>query len=631
MSGLVCVFARDGAVVDAADVDAVLQRQAHRGPDGLRGWCDGSVGLGHAALDPTGQGAAVEPLVGDGGRLGIVGDLRIDNRNELIEELELPSRDRPDTEIVLAAYRRWGLDAPRRLEGAFAFAIWDAVEQRVFCARDHLGVKPMTYHLSARLLVCASEAEAVPCHRLIPRRINEERVADFLVSELEGIDHTSTFFDGVVRLPPAHFLVVDRDGHRLQRYWHPDVETELRLDSDEAYAEAFSATFGEAVTSCAVGVERPSLLLSGGIDSSAVAAVAASLADSGKISPLATVSFVDDDWDRSPETSCIRRMIEDLGGDGVTASLVDVDRMIPAARRAFLDCGEPFDSFMVVPNLLFSMAAGEGSRMVLDGVDGDIVASIGSPAAYLLRRGRPLRAWREAAARHRLYPSVSHPLRALAGGALRAWVPRGLHRTVRRFRNRGGGVEAAIRESLIDQDFARRAGLANRLGQLSSHGRDDPRGDPRVAHARAVTHPYVAVALERYDRVAARCGVEVRHPFFDLRLVKLCLSLPWNLKVRNGWTKFVLRLAMKSEVTDEVRWRHDYGDVLWRATSRVIAEERVFLRSILDDADDRLGPYVDHSRLEVIRRVVDGNPNAQEEIWIWEASTLAKWLARFRS
>jgi len=631
MSGVVAVFARDGSGVDAADVDAVLGRQAHRGPDGLRVWCDGPVGLGHAGLDPSGAGAALLPLSVDGGRLAITGDLRIDNRRDLIRDLGMSQSEVSDAETILEAYRRWGIDAPRHVMGAFAFVIWDARRQRVVCARDHLGQKPLTYHLSDRLVVAASEAEAVPCHRGVPRCINQARIADFLVSELEGIDHTSTFFRGVERLPPAHLLVVERDRHELRRYWQPDVDTELRVDSDEAYAEAFTHTFRLAVASCVTGVDRPALLLSGGIDSGAIAAVAGSLADAGCAPPLATFSFIDEARDRSPESPCIRRMVVNLAGDGTVLSPADVGRMKPASRQAFFNCGEPFDSLMVVPNLLSSTASAGGSRVVLDGVDGDVVASTASPTAHLLRRGRVLRAWREAAARRRLFPGAPHPLREVAGGVLRVCAPGGLRRVARRFKGRGKRVEAAIGESLIARDLAMGVRIEDRLEELWNRPPDNVAGDPRVAHCGAVTHPYVAAALERYDRVAARCGVEIRHPFLDVRLVELCLSLPWNLKVRDGWTKFVLRLAMEGRVPDEIRRRHDYGDVLWCATSRVIAEERSFLRSVIDAHRETLGPYVDQSKLENIRRALVGDPTELEEVGIWEASTLALWLARLVS
>ena len=628
MSGVVCVFARDRAPVDDADVEAVLERQAHRGPDGLTLWCDGQVGLGYAALDPTGVGRSTGPLLAEGGRLAIVGDLRIDNRRELINGLDLQDSGVCDAEIVLEAYRLWGADVAVHLEGGFAFAVWDARRQRVFCARDHLGVKPFTYHLSRELFVCASEAEAVPCHRRVSRRINDARIADFLVSELEGIDHTSTFFEGVERLPPAHFLVVDCDGQRLRRYWQPDPGNELRLDSDEAYAEAFSETFRQTVGSCLTGVAAPGLLLSGVIDSAAVRVFAGALAEDGEVGRLTSYSATDEENDPSSETAHILAMIKHLGVGARTFSTSAVAGMSPQTRRSLLDCGEPFDSCMVVDRLLFSLAAEEGCRTVLDGVDGDIVASSSVPIIHLLRRGNVLVPWREAAARRRLFPDVSHPLRVLAGGALRAWLPSGLRRFARQLRNRRSRVADAIEESLIDEKFALKVDVADRLEQLWNYGGDGPGDDPFVAHARAVTHPYVAVALERYDRVAARCGVGVRHPFFDLRLVRLCLSLPWDLKVRRGWAKFILRLATDGRVPEPVRWRRDFGHVLWRPASRVIAEERAFLEFTLNERKSDLNPYVDLERLKRTRNALGGNPTVDDEVWIWEAATLATWLTR---
>jgi asparagine synthase (glutamine-hydrolysing) len=627
MSGVACVVDRGGAPIDSRSVDAILRRQAHRGPDGLRVWCDGEVGLGHAAHHPNRSPGIDEPLVADGGRLAVAGDLRITNPRELIEELDLAADTAADAAIVLEAYRRWGVEAAGRLEGGFAFVIWDSDRHRIFCARDHLGVKPLTYHLSDGLFVCASEAEAVTAHPGIGRVVNEARIADFLVSELEGADHTSTFFEGVERLAPAHLLVVDRGGQRLQRYWEPEGGPDLRLESDEAYAEAFAHTLRDAVGSCLTGVAAPGLLLSGGVDSGAVAATASRLADDGAAAPPTAFSFIDEEGDTSSETTNILGTIARLGAEARTLSPVSLGGLSKRDRRALLACGEPFDSGMVAANLLYSTAAASGTKVLLDGVDGDIVASTTCPTSWLLRRGSFLRAWREAVAGRRVAPGAAHPVRVLLGGGLRAWLPGGLRRWVGRCRDRRIRASDALEGSLIDREFARRVGLGDRLEELWSHDRPGPAEVPGARHRRAVAHPYVAVALERYDRVAARHGIEARHPFFDLRLVKLCLSLPWDLKVRNGWGKFVLRSAMAGEVPDEIRWRRDHGHVLWRPVSAAISQERAYLGSMLRGHDPLLGPFVDRAKLDRVRRAVDGTPTIDEEVWIWEAATLSRWLA----
>ena len=304
---------------------------------------------------------------------------------------------------------------------------------------------------------------------------------------------------------------------------------------------------------------------------------------------------------------------------------------MPRELRRFLwESGEPFDGSMVVANLLFSMAAADGARVVLDGVDGDIVASTNCPTKQLIGRGRLIRAWREAAGRRRLMPGVTGPLRVMVGGAARAFLPNGIVRRIRENRGCGRRVADAIEGSLIDRGFAQRIGMNDRLRRLTGGIDGEIDRGARTIHSRAITHPYVAAALERYDRVGARHGLESRHPFFDLRLVKHGLSLPWDLKTRNGWTKFVLRLAMEGRVPDPVRLRHDYGHVLWRPTSAVIREDASYLQSVLSDHRDELGSYVDPIRFSRIRRALDGIPTQDEEVWIWEATTLAMWLARIR-
>ncbi len=189
--------------------------------------------------------------------------------------LPAPS-DVTDAELILRAYKRWGERSPEHLLGDFAFAIRDAHRDVLFCARDHFGVKPFYYHHAPGRLFCfASEIKGLLALAEVPRRLNETRVADYLVPLLE--DKVITFYEEIVRLPPAHRMTVSRDGVRIEEYWALDPTREIRMKSGEEYAEAFREIFTEAVH-CRLRSAFPvGSMLSGGLDSSSIVCVARKL------------------------------------------------------------------------------------------------------------------------------------------------------------------------------------------------------------------------------------------------------------------------------------------------------------------------------------------------------------------
>ena len=207
--------------------------------------------------------------------LVLTADARIDNRDELINELaiaETGHRVVTDSELILAAYARWGEGCPERLVGDFAFAIWDGRNQTLFCARDHFGVKPFYYHRSGRFFAFASEIRALLRLKAISGRVNETKVADFLGRT--ELDPTTTFYQDLLQLPAAHSMVIGHERSAIRCYWALDGSRELRLKSDDEYDEAFRAHFTRAVRDHVRSAYPIGSLLSGGLDSSSIVAVA---------------------------------------------------------------------------------------------------------------------------------------------------------------------------------------------------------------------------------------------------------------------------------------------------------------------------------------------------------------------
>ena len=219
MSGIFGIVQLDGRPLQSHDLESMRDALAHRGPDGGSIWVGANAGLGQLMLHTTPESLHENlPRYDPKSGLVITADARIDNRADLLASLSLTgadSRDLPDSQIILAAFLRWGSSCAEHLLGDFSFVIWDAQRRKLFCARDHMGIRPLYYYQSGKLLVFASSAQAVVSTPLVPERISDERVADFLVGELEGVNNRCTFFQDVWRLPPAHTAEFSDLGFRV--------------------------------------------------------------------------------------------------------------------------------------------------------------------------------------------------------------------------------------------------------------------------------------------------------------------------------------------------------------------------------------------------------------------------------
>ena len=560
----------------------------------------------------------------------ITGEVRLDNRVELLRALDVGPEKRlhiPDLALILLAYERWGEACAGKLLGDFAFAIHDERTGRAFGARDHLGVKPFYYRTSERGLAFATRASAISEVDGLPLDLDERRVADVCVPELECVDLTSTFYLGVFRLPPGHQLTFVAGRASVAPYWEPDPSREIRLGSDAEYVEAFREVFTEAVR-CRLSKTTASML-SGGLDSSAIVGFARAILQAGNAPPLTTLSALTDD-PGCEESRHIRAVMELPGLDPIMIRPGDVGTFREDIESFVTSMEEPFDDSMMIPLLLYSAARRRGFAAVLDGVDGDIVASHGPDIlAGLLRAGSWDVAFREAQGFARFYKGTYSPwssaARLLGVNAGRAFAPEFVRAAARPLRRRLG-VRAALAESFVSRDCAARTDVPGRLRTLWDHRDPGPKRTSRELQAQAIAHPQIGAALERYHRVAASQGIEARHPFFDKRLVEFCLALPWDQKVRDGWSKRIVRRGAAGFLPDDVRWRRGRWVRLgWRFLSAVITESGEFLARELASDMNELAPYVDLAKVRTLYdRYRRGDAEAAEPLWT--AAVLSFWL-----
>src|ERR1700678_1682577 len=283
MSGIVGMFERGGARIDRALLHALTDSLSYCGPDTRDTWTGTSAGFGHTLLRTTVESGNERQPASFAGQYWITADARIDCRDELIGEMTQADefdtaqarRSASDSDLILRAYSIWGEDCVRRLRGDFSFAIWDARERKLFCARDHFGIKPFYYAEPGELFLFSNVLDCLRQHPDISADLNDAAIGDFLLFGLNCDEATTTFRD-IRRLPAAHSMTVSAEGLRIRRYWSAPTTGRIRYKQPRDVVEHFQILLQAAVAD-RLRTDRVGILLSGGLDSATVAATARDL------------------------------------------------------------------------------------------------------------------------------------------------------------------------------------------------------------------------------------------------------------------------------------------------------------------------------------------------------------------
>ena len=554
MSGVAAILALDGAPASGELMAAMLERLHRRGPDARASWREGPVALGHCLLATTPEdGIAAQPLRGSDGRRCIVADARIDNRTELLDLLELRGRspEISDAELILAAYERWGEACPGKLIGDFVFIIWDGENRELVCARDHFGVRTLYYSRDARRFRCASEIQALFADAEVPRKLHRPSLSLFLVEEY--LERDQTLYEGIFALPPAHTLVVTPRSFRVAPYWAPNPWREVRHRTDAGYAEDFRRVFTEAVR-CRLRSRGPvTVPVSGGLDSSSVAGQAAQLQQRGQAfgepPRLVRATFPGLACDEAPFSQAVADRWQLPIETAIVSGLPDPFLLEPA------NPGSYYHPIAAVWERMFTICRRNGGRTVLTGLGSDeMLSPTGHECEDALRRGELAVAAR-AAGLGSARPRGRSLARLLRVGT-RLLLPEPVKRAVRRRRDRGAdpGWPAWLTPLAARDIEAQRA-----QRRLAMPTRPYPDGTRR-AICESLTHGHEVIfgfaSLGRW----ASAGIDLRHPFFDLRLIELLLSFPPEQRSRTDLSKPVLRRAMHGVLPQAVRDRVNHTE-----------------------------------------------------------------------
>ncbi|MBI3942991.1 MAG: hypothetical protein HY326_08260 [Chloroflexi bacterium] len=497
---------------------------ATRGPDGVGIWHNGAVGLLHLAHHTTLESLQEQqPCANRRATAWITADVRLDNRSTLVgllEERGWAFDNPPDAELIMAAYEAWGEACPRQLVGDFAFAIWDPERQQLFIARDHLGMRPLYYYINPGqgLFACASEIRQLLTLPGVSAEVNEAVIGDFLLGGC-ATNPVETFFTSICRLPAAHCAVVDRNGLRLRRYWSLDERREVRYATLEEYSGRFVELFQEAVTARMRAGQSPVIMLSGGMDSSSVAAMAAEIARAGGASPPESFSAIYEELRAMDERPQIEALVQRYGmtshyhpADGCwTLRDYCPTRLDQNSSVEDEPCPSTVDGNL---NEICRNVRQSGARVALTGHFGDEVVKINHHYYFNLAvQGQVRRLWQDLAHYRASYGSwPPFPLKS----GVRRRLPRWLRYTLK-------PAHWGHLPPWINRDFVRRYRLEERWRDVFDRPNSDRVGEEIVAW---ITGPAVASWIGYEERVASRWSLETRHPFADVRLVTYMASIP---------------------------------------------------------------------------------------------------------
>jgi len=592
-------------------VERMCDTIVHRGPDDDGFYVKGNVALGMRRLSIIDLVTGHQPISNENGNVWIVFNGEIYNFAALRDDLRGKGHEfatNTDTEAIVHAYEEYGVDCVKRLNGMFAYAIWDEREQRLVLARDRVGIKPLYYYLDEKTLVFGSELKALLENPDVPRVLDHEALDAFLT--FEYIPAPLSIFKGVRKLPPGHTLVLKNGEARIEQYWevkqgHSSVdETEL---SESLYDLIKDAVRMRLVSDVPLGA-----FLSGGVDSSAIVCAMSELMDR----PVQTFSIGFDDPSYN-ELVYARKVADHFGTDHheevIKPNVVDlVDGLV-----GYLD--EPMADVSIFPTYLVSKLARRDVTVVLSGDGGDELFA--GYDWYLAERYARYYGMLPRILRRRLLPKVMSlvPPSSQKKGAvnkLKRFVEgAALPDSMKHFRWNVFLTEDAKR-SLYTEDLRATLNGNDTYSRFVAHldRFDDSDSLWRQQYADIKTF-LVDDILVKVDRMSMAHSLEARTPFLDHRVVEFAASLPKEMRIRGSTQKYLLKKAVENRLPEGITTRSKEGFSI-PMKNWLRDELRPMMEEVLSPQRIREGGLFDSARIESLKsRHISGTANNAHQLW----------------
>jgi asparagine synthase (glutamine-hydrolysing) len=622
VSGIAAILNLDGSPVSPSEVARVANVLKPYGPDRQKILMRSNAAFVFCLHQLTPEDLFEQQPLVLANRFIMLFDGRIDNRLELGESLNITAsclHSMPDSMIAMRLFDRWGERAFERILGDFAIIVMDLQDARMLCVRDQMGMRVLHYHRSATKFAVATNPDVLFALSWVPRIWSEDKVADTLVQR--GLNGETTYYKGIYRVLPGHMLQMRGSSVSQLQFWNPEHIPDVRLKTDDEYVEALQERLNFAVKARLRCRRAPCATITGGLDSSSIAVIAADmLATSGNrldtFTAVPEAGFFKEEtrglyFDETPYV----RQIADLNGN-ITPHFV------PPSKRPILQHIAEEVRVGACPGAgilnglwvmdIYAAARSFGHEVMLCGEMGNDTMSYNGRTllAELVQRGRFLRLLREIASSGRRW---RHMLRH---HTIAPFIPRAIFHWYKRWSRTGNPPwyeHAAIRP-----DFAARSGIVDRAAREYL-----PFDTPLHRSGRKLRindlHNFCETA-DWFAKLRAEFGIDTRAPAFDRRLFELCIGIPEDQYLRKGCQRWLIKRAMQGRLPDPVlsntrtgAQAADWFGRLRREQKQITAE----LKRLTDNPE--VSSIID---LERLTKVVEHWPERQPETYSAEEHLL---------
>lgn len=537
--------------------------------------------------------------------------IRIDNRAELKRTLML-SHEAHASDVFEAAWARWGKECANHIRGSFAFALIEPVNAQVHLVRDIFGLCPLFYHRAPHTLTIASNSTALRSALKDRPDYNTLMMADFVSNSL--IEREDTYFEGVLRVPAAHIVSFSPDNTRKYAYWTLSNIPHNHEPVDAAMT--FRQIFDKATANCVVE-DKTALMLSGGLDSSAIAA--AWRASDRSDAPLPAYALTYRETKGWSDEQHLMAVADRTKVDLVNVSsdahnpLEDMDFWLESTDGPYLGPGHSVSTRL----LKFAREAGYG--IVLSGHGGDEIVSYGTGRVNeLAMERRWLKVWRETRGLARLYKQNRFLVFARYLSHYKALRP-----ALRLLAKRTAGPKV-INMDFLHPHIRDRADESRYQSRRASHWLTH---SERMLHEEVLSQPLQPASLEVYSLCSRAVGVETRMPFYDRELLELSVALPSHWKLRDGYSRFILRAAMRDRLPQMVLERgdkYDFGEPFLAG----LAANKEQVLDLTASTGPLVSSLVNKKPLDEARAQLNQNGTATSRVdafFLWRVAILRLW------
>jgi asparagine synthase (glutamine-hydrolysing) len=560
LSGIAAVLNLDGSAVSRVEVERMAGALKPYGRDQQKILLRGPVAFVSCVHFLTPEDLFERQPVLIANRFIMSFDGRIDNRSELGDALQLSKGElhaTPDGLIASRLFDRWGEEAFQRIVGEFALIVMDLQKGALICARDHMGLRVLHYHRSAKSFAVATAPEVLFALSGVSRVLNKEKVADTLVQR--GLNGEMTYYKEIYRVLPGHIVRMARDKFSKDRFWDPRNIADVRFKSDHQYVEAFREHLDSAVRARLRSCRTPCATITGGLDSSSIAVIAADMlvADGKKLNTFTAVpeaGFFREETRGNyfDETPYVRKIAE--ANPGLIPHFIPpskapvLEQIAEQIRLGGAPSGSTLNGLWVMD--IYAAARSAGHNIMLVGEMGNLIMSYHGRGLFaeLFRKGKLLRLFDEL--KHSGYQWRT----MLRQWTIAPFVPAPLFRTYKRWR-RGG--RPAWYGFAINPDFAISSGVAARAAREDMPFDAPPPRDNRLC--RVNDFQCYSETADWFARLRAGFGIDTRTPAFDRRLVEFCIGIPEDQYLRKGCDRWLIRRAMQGRLPEVVLNKKKYG------------------------------------------------------------------------